>query len=43
MNYELLTSVMRRLAIEAVDAIMDIYQTNYFVVNVKSDKSPVTA
>ena len=43
MNYELLTSVMRRLAIEAGDAIMDIYQTNDFVVNVKSDNSPVTA
>ena len=43
MNYELLTSVMRRLAIEAGNAIMDIYQTNDFVVNVKSDNSPVTA
>ena len=43
MNYELLTSVMRRLALEAGDAIMDIYKSNDFDVNVKSDNSPVTA
>ena len=36
-------TVMRRLALEAGDVIMDIYETNDFSVNVKSDNSPVTA
>jgi 3'(2'), 5'-bisphosphate nucleotidase len=43
LNYELLTSVMRRLALEAGHLIMSIYQSNDFDVNVKSDSSPVTA
>ncbi|MGY9013249.1 MAG: 3'(2'),5'-bisphosphate nucleotidase CysQ [Rhodobacterales bacterium] len=43
MNYELLTSVMRRLALEAGDAVMEIYKSSDFDVNVKSDNSPVTA
>jgi 3'(2'), 5'-bisphosphate nucleotidase len=43
MNYENLMTVMRRLALEAGDVIMDIYETNDFSVNVKSDNSPVTA
>ena len=43
LNYENLTSVMRRLALEAGDVIMDIYTSNDFAINVKSDNSPVTA
>ena len=43
MNYENLMIVMRRLALEAGDMIMDIYEINDFSVNVKSDNSPVTA
>ncbi len=42
MNYELLTTVMRKLAIEAGGAIMDIYNADDFDVKVKSDDSPVT-
>ena len=30
MNYENLMTVMRRLALEAGDVIMDIYETNDF-------------
>ena len=43
MNYETLTSVMRKLALEAGDVIMEIYNADDFEVKVKSDDSPVTA
>ncbi|WP_425100762.1 3'(2'),5'-bisphosphate nucleotidase CysQ [Tropicibacter sp. S64] len=42
MNYSELTRVMRRLALEAGDKIMDIYNSDDFEVKVKSDASPVT-
>lgn len=42
-NYEELTAVMRRLALEAGDVIMEIYNSDDFDVQVKSDNSPVTA
>ena len=42
LNYENLTSVMRRLALEAGDVIMETYTSNDFAINVKSDNSPVT-
>ncbi|KMK65532.1 3'(2'),5'-bisphosphate nucleotidase CysQ [Puniceibacterium sp. IMCC21224] len=42
MNYETLTQVMRRLALEAGDKIMEIYSSDEFDVKVKSDSSPVT-
>ncbi|WP_417525212.1 3'(2'),5'-bisphosphate nucleotidase CysQ [Marinovum sp.] len=43
MNYDTLTKVMRRLALEAGDAIMEIYNADDFEVKTKSDLSPVTA
>lgn len=43
MNYDTLTKVMRRLALEAGDAIMEIYNADDFEVKTKSDASPVTA
>lgn len=43
MDYQKLTDVMRRLAIEAGECIMQIYDADDFDVKVKSDASPVTA
>lgn len=43
MDYAQLTTVMRRLALEAGDAIMQIYGQEDFDVKSKSDDSPVTA
>ncbi len=43
MDYEKLTQVMRRLSLEAGDAIMEIYGQDDFDVKSKSDDSPVTA
>ncbi|MGY9049198.1 MAG: 3'(2'),5'-bisphosphate nucleotidase CysQ, partial [Rhodobacterales bacterium] len=43
MNYQTLTEVMRRLALEAGDRIMEIYNSDDFDVKTKSDDSPVTA
>ncbi|SFR00221.1 3'(2'),5'-bisphosphate nucleotidase CysQ [Poseidonocella sedimentorum] len=42
MNFETLVSVMRRLALEAGDKIMEIYEADDFEVKTKSDASPVT-
>ncbi|SDY68012.1 3'(2'),5'-bisphosphate nucleotidase CysQ [Citreimonas salinaria] len=42
MNYSELVTVMRRLAIEAGDRIMQIYDAADFDVNLKADTSPVT-
>ncbi|SDN79094.1 3'(2'), 5'-bisphosphate nucleotidase [Lutimaribacter pacificus] len=42
MDYEKLTRVMRRLALEAGDTIMAIYEADDFEVKAKSDDSPVT-
>lgn len=42
MDYQKLTEVMRRLAIEAGTRIMEIYEADDFDVKVKSDASPVT-
>lgn len=42
MNYSELVPVMRRLAIEAGDRIMQIYDSADFDVNLKADASPVT-
>lgn len=42
MDYEKLTTVMRRLALEAGDKIMEIYNADDFEVKSKSDDSPVT-
>jgi 3'(2'), 5'-bisphosphate nucleotidase len=42
MNYDLLTTVMRRLSLEAGDKIMEIYNGPDFEVKSKSDDSPVT-
>lgn len=42
LDYQKLTSVMRRLAIEAGTEIMKIYEADDFEVKVKSDSSPVT-
>ena len=42
MNYDLLTTVMRRLSLEAGDKIMEIYNGTDFEVKSKSDDSPVT-
>lgn len=42
MDYQKLTDVMRRLAIEAGIKIMDIYDADDFEIKVKSDSSPVT-
>lgn len=43
MDFEKLTVEMRKLALEAGDVIMDIYQSDDFDVRSKSDDSPVTA
>jgi 3'(2'), 5'-bisphosphate nucleotidase len=43
MDYEVLTQTMRRLALEAGDTIMAIYEADDFDVRSKSDDSPVTA
>lgn len=43
MNFEILVPVMRRLALEAGDQIMTIYNGPEFEVKSKSDASPVTA
>lgn len=42
MDYEKLTVVMRRLALQAGERIMEIYRSDDFDVKVKSDASPVT-
>lgn len=42
MDYQVLIEVMRRLALEAGDKIMEIYNADDFDVKVKSDDSPVT-
>ncbi len=42
MNYANLIEVIRRLALEAGDKIMEVYGANDFDVKVKSDDSPVT-
>ena len=42
MDFDLLTTVMRRLALEAGDKIMEIYDGPDFEVKSKSDDSPVT-
>ena len=42
MDFETLMIVMRRLALEAGDAIMEIYEGPEFEVRSKSDESPVT-
>ncbi len=43
MDFDNLTAVMRRLALEAGEKIMEIYRSDDFDVQVKSDDSPVTA
>ena len=43
MDFNHLTSVIRKLALEAGDAIMEIYNSDDFEVKAKSDDSPVTA
>lgn len=43
MDFTELTAVIRRLALEGGDAIMDIYASDDFEVRAKSDESPVTA
>ena len=43
MDFDHLTTVMRRLALEAGDVIMEIYNSDDFDVRAKSDDSPVTA
>ncbi|SPJ23228.1 3'(2'),5'-bisphosphate nucleotidase CysQ [Palleronia abyssalis] len=42
MDHSTLATVMRRLALEAGDAIMEIYDRDDFEVREKSDESPVT-
>jgi 3'(2'), 5'-bisphosphate nucleotidase len=42
LNFDHLTAVMRRLALEAGDRIMEIYNSPEFEVRTKSDASPVT-
>ncbi|MGX0974566.1 3'(2'), 5'-bisphosphate nucleotidase [Roseovarius sp. MBR-51] len=42
MEYDRLISVMRKLALEAGERIMEIYEADDFAVKVKSDASPVT-
>jgi len=42
LNYEKLIEVIRTLALEAGDKIMEIYNSDDFDVKVKSDSSPVT-
>lgn len=43
MNYDNLVPVIRRLAIQAGDKIMEIYESDDFEIRSKSDESPVTA
>ena len=43
MNYDLMIPVMRRLALQAGEKIMEIYGKDDFAVKLKSDDSPVTA
>ena len=43
MDFDRLATVMRRLALEAGDRIMEIYNSPDFEVKTKSDDSPVTA
>ena len=43
MDFDRLVTVMRRLSLEAGDAIMEIYSSPDFDVRAKSDASPVTA
>ncbi|MFK7752593.1 MAG: 3'(2'),5'-bisphosphate nucleotidase CysQ [Sedimentitalea sp.] len=43
MNYDSLVPVIRKLALEAGDKIMEIYNSDDFDVKTKSDDSPVTA
>lgn len=43
MDFQHLTTTMRRLALEAGDVIMDIYDSPDFDIRSKSDDSPVTA
>ncbi|WP_432448578.1 3'(2'),5'-bisphosphate nucleotidase CysQ [Aliiroseovarius marinus] len=43
MDFDRLESVMRKLALEAGDVIMEIYNSDDFDVRAKSDDSPVTA
>ncbi len=43
MDFAKLETVMRRLALEAGDVIMEIYNSDDFEVKSKSDDSPVTA
>ena len=43
MNYDALVPVIRTLALEAGDKIMEIYDADDFEVKQKSDDSPVTA
>ncbi|MDG1473245.1 MAG: 3'(2'),5'-bisphosphate nucleotidase CysQ [Ascidiaceihabitans sp.] len=43
MNYEDLVPVIRKLALQAGDKIMEIYDADDFDVKLKSDDSPVTA
>ncbi|UWQ04716.1 3'(2'),5'-bisphosphate nucleotidase CysQ [Aliiroseovarius crassostreae] len=43
MDFDRLEEVMRRLALEAGDVIMEIYNSDDFEVKSKSDDSPVTA
>lgn len=43
MNYDELVPVIRKLALEAGDKIMEIYDADDFDVKLKSDDSPVTA
>ena len=42
MEYDTLVAEMRRLALEAGDRIMEIYEADDFDVKVKSDASPIT-
>lgn len=42
MDYEKITAVLRRLALEAGTVIMEIYESPDFAVKSKSDNSPVT-
>lgn len=42
MDFETLVPVMRRLALEAGDRIMQVYNSPDFAVKSKSDASPVT-
>ena len=43
MDYQVLVETMRRLALDAGDAIMDVYGQDDFNIEAKDDDSPVTA